>query len=497
MYRRKFFKTALCALTLGGAAHAHAETLPAAVARALDARNIPAAQVSLVVRAAPGDAVVAHNAAAARNPASVVKLVTTLAALEMLGPDFQWRSEYFADGEISGGVLDGDLIFRGGGDPFITVEDFLGHLLALRQAGVTRINGNFRIDDSRFAAPQKSRGALDGRTKRAYNAEPGAALLNLSATQFVIEPRDGRITVRAEPPLAGLRVTSAIESRSGKCIARARGWRYRITRAPATSPLESTGKIATPEVRAHFQGRYHAQCGVHKFPRTLFANDEYACRIFGALWREMGGSVGGCYRGHTPPHARKLVTRDGAPLADIITGINKFSNNVMARQLLLTLGAETILDAHTANENAPRMPAPATPKHGVTAVQQWLRDSNIAMPALRIDNGAGLSRASRASAAGLSNLLAHAWRSRYRAEFLSSLPLAATDGTMRKRLRGKLAARARIKTGLLNGVRSMAGYVYAADGNYYSVVLLIDSPRVNFSGGNAVQDAVLKWVYAR
>ena len=203
------------------------------------------------------------------------------------------------------------------------------------------------------------------------------------------------------------------------------------------------------------------------------------------------GGDGSAYTGDewritaTPQAARLLVSRPSLPLADIITGINKFSNNVMSRQLLLSLGAEVY-------------GAPATTQSGIRVIREWLAAEGITMPKLRMENGAGLSRKSRADADGFLALLAHAWHGNYRPEFLSTLPLAAVDGTMKKRLTDSpLRARARIKTGLINGVRSMAGYVHARNGKHYAVVLMIDSSRVNFWNGNAVQDGVLKWIYKR
>ncbi|MGR3915100.1 MAG: D-alanyl-D-alanine carboxypeptidase, partial [Gammaproteobacteria bacterium] len=647
---------------------ARADALPAPIAAALAEYRIPASKISLVVRAmggGDGAPLLRHNAGTPRNPASVIKLLTTLAALEVLGPDYRWETAYLADGKLGGGTLRGDLILRGGGDPFITVENFLGHLLALRQAGLRRIKGDLVIDNTKFAAARHDRAAFDDKPTRSYNIGPDAALINLSATRFVLQPRDGRIEVRAEPPLAGLRIESRIAARAGKCITPERGWGYRIARTDATrreSRRQSgahaavRARIPLSPLRIRFHGDYRAECGAHEITRSIVPNAEYTCRLFTALWRKMGGKIGGCRRDITPPHARALLTRESAPLADIITGINKFSNNVMSRQLLLTLGAEhaeagrqsgdgeqnegggqdgggenaaaeqtgisaqqsggdvensdaefgtagqnrggeenvaveqsdnsaqtgtgeenddaefgtagqtgdgeqnvavvhpgnsaqtddgeensdaesgiagqnrageqnvaveqsdnsaqpgtgeendnaesdTAEQTNTAEQtDAPSAidAAPATPEAGIAAIHDWLATAALDMPALVIDNGAGLSRDSRASAAGLSRLLAHAWRSRYRPEFLSSLSLIATDGTMRKRLPdSELQGRARIKTGLIDYVRSMAGYVYARDGRHYAVAMIIDSRRVNFWSGNAVQDAVLEWVFAR
>ncbi len=342
------------------------------------------------------------------------------------------------------------------------------------------------FDNSRFAPARHDRGAFDGEAERLYNVGPDAAMINLSATRFVIEPRGGygdgsggvaEIRITAEPPLAGLEIVNRVQPEDGGCISRNAGWSYRMDRSAAG---------ANPNPVARFRGAYRPRCGDHSFSRSILPNTEYAHRLFTALWRAMGGTFAGGYRvAKTPQSARLLLTKPSRPLADLITGINKFSNNVMSRQLLLGIAAEL-------------RGAPATAEAGIAAVREWLAASGVRMPGLVIENGSGLSRTSRATAAGLSALLERGWVSAYRPEFVSSLPLAAIDGTMRTRLDGTaLRGRARIKTGSIDGVRSMAGYVHGRNGRHYSVVMIIDSGRVNFANGNAVQDALLRWVYAR
>ncbi len=549
-----------------GAGHAASaadvDELPAELSRLLKKHRIPTSAVSLEVRDLnSGQAALSVRAGAPRNPASVIKLLTTLAALELLGPAHRWQTRYLAAGDLTDGVLDGDLIFQGGGDPFISVERFGGQLLALRHRGLRVITGDWVVDNSRFTPLPGRRADFDGRAQRVYNVQPDAALVNFSATRFVLAPRGGEIRVFAEPPLAGLEIVNHLQPGGGKCANRDAGWSYRITRA-ADSEVDSatvsdfaadSGDFATDstaaDITVHFTGTYPLACGEHSVVRSIVANADYTYRLFAQLWRLMGGALRGRYRiaGATDDAPRAatatpqtLLVWESESLADIITDINKFSNNVMARQLLLNLGAEfrdegedsvddsaagsaagsvagsaaastgdstygSVDDStnHSTNhstENSTIDSAQTTPDivAGRAAIARWLSAYRIAMPAVVIDNGAGLSRRSRASAAGLSALLAAGWRSPYRPEFLASLPLAAIDGTMRKRLRDtSLAGRARVKTGLINGIRAMAGYVHAADGRHYSVAMIIASPRVNFWNGNAAQDALLRWVYGR
>ena len=437
--------------------------------------GIPQNAVSLVVREAESDReLLAHQADRPRNPASVIKLLTTIAALELLGPTYEWETRYLLDGKLdSSGRLQGNLVLKGGGDPFLTVERFWSHVLAIRERGVLHVDGNLIIDNTLFNIPAHDRAAFDGKPTRLYNVGPDAALTNFSATRFVIQPLDGRILVFADPPLANLEIENRLSPAEGKCVNRSSGWTFNLVRQDG-------------RVRARFGGNYRPRCGVHSVSRSVLSNNEYTYQLFRHLWESMGGSLNGGYRtGSAPGTARELVAIPSRPLAANVASINKYSNNVMARQLLLTIGSEWRVESGGDTRAA-----------GIEAIAEWLRGVGIDTTGLVIDNGSGLSRVSRISADQIAKLLSVAWHSNWQPEFLSSLSLAALDGTMRKRLRkSSLAGRARIKTGLINGVRSMAGYVHAANGRHYTVAMMIDSDRVNFWNGNQIQDAVLEWVF--
>jgi D-alanyl-D-alanine carboxypeptidase/D-alanyl-D-alanine-endopeptidase (penicillin-binding protein 4) len=452
----------------------NAQPLPGSINTLLERFGIPVSAVSLEIRESESrNTILSINSDTPRNPASVIKLVTTLSALEILGPEFQWETKYWATGPVGNGVLKGDMVIQGGGDPFLTVDRFWYQVLSLHQQGIQSISGSLVIDNSRFDTDKHDRAMFDGQPTRLYNVGPDAALVNFSATRFVIHPSSSQINVFAEPPLADLVIENNIKPASGKCINRNSGWSYGIHRQGE-------------KVIARFNGKYRSRCGQHSLSRSVVSNQEYTFRLFKYLWNSSGGSFEGGYRiASTPEDSTLIHTFSSKPLADIVTSINKYSNNVMARQLLLTLHSEHI-------------EGPGNLKGARAVVTDWLTENIGAMPELHIDNGSGLSRTTRITTANLVDVLQHGWDSNFRPEFLSSLPLSALDGTMRKRLKDSaLEGRARIKTGLIKGVRSMAGYVNASDGTHYSVAMLIDSNKVNFWNGNQIQDAVLKWVYGR
>jgi len=466
--------------------------LPQPVQQLLEKYRIDESAVSLMVTRADRDpaagatTILSQNPDTVRNPASVLKLLTTMAALDLLGPTYQWKTRYLLDGELSGDTLNGNLIMLGGGDPFLTVDRLWSHVLAIRERGISHIAGNLIIDNSLFTISAHDRAAFDGKGTRLYNVGPDAALTNFSATRFVIEPGLGgtgsnRINVFADPPLANLVIQNGLQAEAGKCISRKNGWSMKL--------LPQDGKLI-----ARFSGVYRPRCRTHSISRSIVSNQEYTYQLFKYLWQSMGGTLSGGYRtGETPETARLLVTLPSRTLAENISSINKFSNNVMARQLLLTIGAEA---QQRQAETAEGIQEPDTRIAAIGVIGEWLDRHGIDSKGLVIDNGSGLSRVARLSANQIDRLLKIAWTSNWQPEFLASLSLAALDGTMRKRLRkSDIKGRARIKTGLIKGVRSMAGYVHARSNRHYIVTLMIDSPNVNYWNGNQVQDALLEWVY--
>ncbi|MGI9318972.1 MAG: D-alanyl-D-alanine carboxypeptidase/D-alanyl-D-alanine endopeptidase [bacterium] len=454
--------------------HAAYEVPPQPVAKLLQTYGIPQSAVSIEIREVNADqSLLALNPDVPRNPASVIKILTTLAALELLGPTYQWNTRYLTDGKLNGNTLQGNLIMQGGGDPFLTVDRFWGHVLAIRERGIHHVEGNFIIDNSLFNISPHDRAAFDGKAQRLYNVGPDAALTNFSATRFVIEPYAGGINVFADPPLANLVLHNKLIPEGGQCINRNAGWSLKLSRGQG-------------QIHAHFNGRYRPKCKAHSISRSVISNVEYTYQLFRYLWQSMGGVLsGGFGTGEVPETANLLATLPSRSLAENIASINKFSNNVMARQLLLTIGSvwseDDTLDTQTS---------------GVQAIYEWLHSIGIETKGMKIDNGSGLSRTSRISVSQINRLLQTAWRSTWQPEFMSSLSLTALDGTMRKRLKkSNLAGRARIKTGLINGIRSMAGYVHAENDRHYIVSMMIDSKKVNYWNGNQIQDALLEWVY--
>ncbi|MEK6245610.1 MAG: D-alanyl-D-alanine carboxypeptidase/D-alanyl-D-alanine-endopeptidase [Pseudomonadota bacterium] len=453
---------------------AHAQvSFPPPVAQALAAAKIPAGgAAALVQEVGAPRALLSVNPAAPMNPASVMKLVTTYAALELLGPAYRWKTEAYTTAPVRDGILEGDLVLKGYGDPKLDLEAFWILLRALRGKGLRDIRGDLVIDRSHFERVTDHAGRFDGDTFRPYNVLPDALLVNFKSLRFAFVPEPERGTVRlyVEPRPPALDVVNVLKLTEGACP---EGSAFREL-------LKATFEAARQ--RAVFAGRYPASCGEKDLNVALLEPNDHVAGTMRQLWAEMGGTWTGAAReGSVPPGARLLHAMDSTPLAEIVRDTNKFSNNVMARHLYLTLGAESA-------------GPPANSEKAVAAIKAWIARKGITAPEFVMENGSGLSRIERISAANLGNLLQAAWRSPVMPEFIASMPVAAVDGTMRRRLLGSgVAGQAHIKTGLLSDARAMAGYVLDRSGRRHVVVMIVNHPSAPET--QPAMDALLRWVY--
>jgi D-alanyl-D-alanine carboxypeptidase/D-alanyl-D-alanine-endopeptidase (penicillin-binding protein 4) len=456
------FKGLLAVFLVGAALPAQAAGLPASVTRELRALGVPLSSVGVVIQevgaARPS---LTLNAQAAMNAASTMKLVTTYAALETLGPAFRWRTEAYLDGA--------DVVLRGTGDPKLNYESFWMLLRNLRGRGLREIRGDIVLDRSYFAPAQYE--PIDNEVFRPYNVTPDALLVNFRSLHFTFVPEDERgVRIYAEPALPGLTVVNHLKPGEGPCP------EGRAFRELLRAEFQPRPPLAS------FTGTYPSSCGERDMNVALYEPSDYLEGLVRALWTELGGTWTGRLReGAASPSARLLYAHESEPLAEAVRDINKFSNNVMARQLYLTLGAE--LEG-----------TPADTQKSAQALRRWLEEKKLPMPELVLDNGSGLSRVARISPAHLNDLLQAAWRSRVMPELVASLPVVAVDGTMKKRLHDEpVAGHAHIKTGMLAEVRAMAGYVLDRHGRRHTVVMIVNHPRATET--DPAMDALLAWVY--
>ncbi|HMM46861.1 MAG TPA: D-alanyl-D-alanine carboxypeptidase/D-alanyl-D-alanine-endopeptidase [Thiobacillaceae bacterium] len=464
------FRLAVALLFAGGVASAGAAALPPAFTGALKYAGIPLDHVAVVVQPlGAAQPTLAHNADAALNPASVMKLVTSFAALDRLGPNYTWTTDVWADGTIADGVLDGNLVIKGHGDPGMTLERIWLLQRELRARGIRHVRGNLVLDLSHFDLPPYDPAAFDGDPLALYNAGPGPLVANFNATTLWLRPEGG--AVRIEPDVAlpgvGLRSQVVLEERS-TCGA----WKDALVPA---QPDPTRAELVV-------YGRYARGCGEQSWSLNLFEPATNFALTFRGLWAETGGSIDGATVPGMAPYTEPLLRFRSEPLAATLVRLNKHSNNLMTRNLFLTLGAETY-------------GAPATLEKGARAVREALERHGVPTLKLVLENGSGLSRIERVSAATLARLLSAAWQSPLFAEFESALPIVAVDGTLKRRFNGSpLGGRAHLKTGTLRDASALAGYVMTARGERVSFVMLVNHASAGRS--EAAQRVLLEWIHA-
>jgi serine-type D-Ala-D-Ala carboxypeptidase/endopeptidase (penicillin-binding protein 4) len=413
------------------------------------------------------------NADKAFNPASTMKLVTTYTSLSLLGADFRWKTSIYFRGPLKGDVLEGDLIFKGSGDPKFVIEDLTELVAELRKTGLREIRGDLVLDDGYFDIGSASVEAIDGDPSQPYNVKPSATLMNFKATKFIVSP-GAEAVLSSDPPLADVPFINEVRFVKGPCRSSAAGLTIR-----------DAGTEAQPAIR--MSGQYSSACGQTSTFSATLNHRQFAHGFFKAAWQASGGVL----KGHTRFEKNAAATFKTPAtyswvsprnLGEVIRDINKFSNNVMTRQVLLTAASEVL-----------KLPANLDRARRMTST--WLDRQGLNFPELVIDNGSGLSRLERISARSLARVLQSMSHSAYGDLMRESLPLVGNDGTMAKRLVNEpIAGRAWIKTGSLNDVRSIAGFVDAQSGTRYAVVMLINGPRAE--GSQALQDTFLRWVFA-
>ena len=445
-----------------------AGTLPLEVEAALARTKLPRESLSVMVvdaqatgKASPR---LAHRAQVPVNPASVMKLVTTYAALEQLGPAYVWNTPVYVQGTVQDGSLRGNVYIQGQGDPKLVMERLWLLMRRLQGQGIQVIVGDIVLDRTAFDVPDQDPARFDGEPLRPYNASPDALLLNYksSVMTFVPDAAAGLARIQYDPPLAGVQrqPTVALAAPGADCG----DWRTAL-RAELSDPS-----------KVSFQGVYPAACGERVWPVAAADPRGFAARAVEGMWRDLGGKLTGSVRdGKVPPGLKPAFVVTSPALSEVVRDVNKYSNNVMAQQVFLTLALQ---------------------KNGVATfdgarevLRQWwqARMGDADLP--QVDNGAGLSRDARLTAQALARMLQVAWVSPVMPELVASLPITGVDGTLRRSQ--SRAGTAHLKTGSLRDVMAVAGYVHAASGRRYVLVAVVNHP--NAGAARPVLDSLIDW----
>ena len=400
-----------------------------------------------------------------------MKLVTSVVALDRLGPNHRGHTELLSAAPLRRGVLRGDLVLKGGADPDLGVPQFWALLVDLRQQGVREIRGDLRLDRTRFRPARTDLGlpAFDESPEFAYNVIPDALLL--AGDLLPLELRADRRGVHAStvPPLPGLSITSRMGLSDLPCDDWDEDWQ------PA-SVHKRAGRT-----RIELHGAFPRGC-TERTRLQLIDRDELAERLFRTLWQGLGGRwTGRAGEAAAPAGARVLAVHEARPWGEVLRGMNKRSDNALAR---------VCCSWSSAWPAWPTTRAPPRPTLAAREVRRWLAEHGIDDAGLVLDNGSGLSRSERITPWQMASLLAAAYAGPHAPDLMMSLPVAGVDGTLRRRLKDSPAAGwARLKTGTLRNVVALAGYLRDAQGRPWAVAMMVNHDDIK--GARPVLDALV------
>lgn len=458
--------------------------LPEAVSSQLAAAGIGDDAIAVMVLR--GDKViVSHQPDRPMQPASTMKLVTSLVALEQLGPVFRGRTELRSAGTVRNGVLRGDLVLRGGADADLDGAAIERMLQALRNQGIKRIAGKLVLDRSLFNPTRTDVGIapFDEYPDAYYNVIPDALLVNKNMLQLDMRSDGDQLQLVMDPALENVTIDSDMALVDARCPQWEDGWKT------PTVTRSRSGKLT---VTLH--GTFPKNC-VANYSINVLDRQDYVDRLVRLTWRRLGGRLdGGTVEGQAPEQAKLLAAHVSRTLPEVVRDINKPSDNALARTVFLSLGSLEA-DALLGSRRVVAATGETTYTRADASVRNWMRAHGIDDAGFVSENGSGLSRIERITPRQMAGLLQAGLGSKWAPEFQASMPIVGVDGTMRRRLKDSPAASwARMKTGTLNNTIALAGYVRDADGQLCVMASMINIDNLKDSKGRAVLDALVDWI---
>jgi D-alanyl-D-alanine carboxypeptidase/D-alanyl-D-alanine-endopeptidase (penicillin-binding protein 4) len=414
-----------------------------------------------------GRVIVSHNATEPRTPASVIKVLSTYAAVLKLGFQYHFPTKFYTTGNLRNGVLNGDLIVKGFGDPTLNTRSLKEIVGNIRARGIRKITGHIVIDRSYFRVGTKDSSGFDEHPYSPYNAMPDAMMFNERVSTICVTPSKNNINKKGADN--SYKVINKLQAVNKPCKGRYSWPGVRIDKSKVMPTVSLIGKVS----------KHCGQQNICKVVTKPYLSFYYALKD---RLKKEGIMVSGNMRlRKVPSHARLLFTHYSKSLESIISKTAKKSNNLYARHLLLTLGAKMY-------------GAPATLSKGRRAVENILKKHHaLSQGMLRIDNGSGLSRTAKLSAKILVDMYDNAYE-RYGKRWMKTLSIAGIDGTIKKRFRGTIVKnRAWMKTGTLRRTKNIGGYVQSSRGQLYSITILVQSKRGNWRASQ-LQNEIIKWL---
>ena len=476
---RSIFGALLTPLTSGVVAlslctgNVGAQALPEAMRSALQRAGLSEDNLGVVVLpVAPGEPLVAHRSDGAMQPASTLKLVTSAVALDRLGPNHRGHTELLTAGTLTGDVLDGELVLRGGVDPELGMSQLWALMAELRFLGIRSLRGDVILDRSAFKPARSDVGLppFDEAPEFPYNVIPDALQLAGNLVSLELESDGREVRARLLPPLLRVDVINRLELVDAPCDdwGKAGHWQ-----TPVTSKRRGTVQI---ELRGRFPRNCRQRPALQLMDRTDLAD-----RLIRHVWESLGGQWRGQAReGRTPADAKLLARRESRPWGEVLRVVNKTSDNPLTRMLFLSLGL-------AAARTEPQAP---TAELAAREVKRWFAERGIDSAGLVMENGSGLSRTEKITPMQMALVMRSALNGPWASELLMSIPMAGVDG---ERFKGSPAAlRARLKPGGLRNVGSLAGMVQDADGKPYVMVAIVNADQP--ARGRLAINELVEWI---
>lgn len=443
--------------------------LPQGIETAIKHSGLPKKDISLYIKEAGSShrVVAALNASEPRTPASVIKVLSTYAAVLKLGFDYRWPTQFYRNGRVKNGVLHGDLVVKGFGDPTLNDDDLKEIVAQIKAKGIRKITGNIIIDRSYFKVGNANSAHFDENPYSPYNALPDAMMFNERVSTICVVPSKHSVTKKN--PDKSYVIHNQLQHVNKPCRGRYSWPRIKVDDSKAVPEVWLKGKISN-------RCRKREICKVVTQPYKSFYYGLKAALL------DAGIVVSGTMKlQKVPANARILFTHYSEPLEKIVSKTAKKSNNLYARHLLLYLGAKVY-------------GAPGTIEKGRRAVLNILqRHGALGEKRVKLDNGCGLSRSAKLTAEILAKILDDAY-GRYGMRWMQTLAIAGVDGTIKKRFRGTIVRkRAWMKTGTLKYAKNIAGYVKSRNGRYYTVVILVNTHKGRWKASK-LENEILKWL---
>lgn len=433
--------------------------IPKAYKEVMQRYNFPPDSYSFVVKNLTNkdESPVIYNQEKLFNPASVAKIITTFIALNDLGPSFKWKSDIFYTGEVVKGKLLGNLIFQGRGDATFSLTDLEKMIRKIQKNGIQVIEGDLIFDRSYFA-PVRQVKYFDNEPMRAYNVLPNPIVIQSNTINFKFLLKENQLAIESSPELKNLKIKNLLTLNNNKCV----GWKNLLDYRKVSHNQKDT---------IIFNGKYSKRCFNKEIDLSVVDNSKYFYQAFKDLWERNGGQFHGVYQ-ETYLHdsnAELITSHFSEPLSELIRDINKFSLNLMSRNLLLTVIAE--------QGNIPVIEPMIN-----SYVRNWLNKNNINIKGLIFDNGAGLSRKALLSTQQLLTLMEMIYSHPLMPEMIASFPIVSVDGTLEKRMSySSVRENGHFKTGSLKHVNAIAGYFVDQRMDKKIFIFIMNDPKANQS----------------